>query len=271
MFQHVVVPIDGSEASWRAVPIAAKMAAFVDGTLDVVAVVGRDAVIGDATDELADGLARLGVLPVVADAQVIAGDSVSEVIADHVESRNGAICMMSSHGHGRSATVLGSVTDEVLRRLYGPIVVVGPHVQSAVADLGGRYVVPLDGSSHGDTILPVASAWWVEFDAEPWLVEVLDPKVGAGADYSESAYPARRARELSRATGREVQYDVLHDGDPAAAINGFAERIGAGMIFSSTHGRSGLQRLRLGSVAADLVRHAPCPVVLYRPPHLAEG
>jgi nucleotide-binding universal stress UspA family protein len=48
----------------------------------------------------------------------------------------------------------------------------------------------------------------------------------------------------------------------------FADRLGASLLFLTTHGRSGLDRLRLGSVAAEIVRHAACPVVMHRPPEL---
>jgi nucleotide-binding universal stress UspA family protein len=60
----------------------------------------------------------------------------------------------------------------------------------------------------------------------------------------------------------------LHDDNPANAIVDFATRSDAALIFASTHGRTAMARLRLGSVAANVVRHATCPVVLYRPPHL---
>ena len=85
MFQHLVVPIDGSAASWASVPIAARMAASVDGKLDVVTVVDRLADVGPAQADLRDGLVRLGELAVEPMAQVLASDSVARAVADHVE------------------------------------------------------------------------------------------------------------------------------------------------------------------------------------------
>jgi nucleotide-binding universal stress UspA family protein len=69
-------------------------------------------------------------------------------------------------------------------------------------------------------------------------------------------------------TGRPVEFETLHSRHPANAIAEFAESINASLIVASTHGRTGLARLAHGSVAAALVRHARCPVVLMRPPHL---
>ena len=127
MFQHLIVPIDGSEASWSAVPIAARMAAAVDGKLDVVTVVDRLADVKPARAELERGVADLGELTVEAMAHVLANDSVAKALADHLEADAGSMIVMSSHGHGRTAAVLGSTADELLRLTFGPIVVIGPH------------------------------------------------------------------------------------------------------------------------------------------------
>ena len=272
MFQHLIVPVDGSDASWRAVPIAAEYAAAVDGTLDVVTVVDRLTDITPVKADLERTLERRNDLAVVPEFHVLSGDSVAAAIARHFERSTGAMIVMSSHGHGRSAAVLGSVTDELLRSTFGPLVVVGPHVGDGAARLGGSYVVAVDGSKAGARIAPIAEAWAVEFGGVPWVVEVVDPQVHAdGIDVMESGYPARIAHEMQAISGHEVEFEVLHDAKPAHAIVEFAAGNDASLIFATTHGRSGMARLRLGSVAADIVRDAPCPVVLHRPPHLPEA
>lgn len=270
MFQQVVVPVDGSRASFDAVPIAARMAAAVDGKLDVVMVVDRLSDVTLAKDEIGRGIERLGELAVEPTQHVLARDSVALAVSDHVDGLSGATVVMSSHGHGRSAAVLGSTTDELLRAMFGPIVVVGPHAMDASAELGGAYVVPLDGSERAESILPIVGAWAVEFRATPWLVEVVPSAPPADLDIVESSYVGRRAHDLSRRIGREIEFEVLHDEHASRAITDFAEQRKASLVFLTTHGRTGLDRLRLGSVAAEVVRHAWCPVVLYRPPTLPE-
>jgi len=268
MFQQVVVPIDDSEAAWRAVPIAARMAAAVDGKLDVVTVVDRVGEVENEQSTLRSGLDRLGELPVDARPEVLVHDSIAQAIAEHVESLNGAIVVMSSHGHGRSASVLGSTTDDVLRELYGPVVVVGPHVAADAGTLDGAYIVPLDGSSLAASVLPIVSAWSVEFGGTPWLLEVIEPNAVTPSDMQDSAYVARRALETKRTTGHDVQFEAIHDKHPAEVVTRFADQENASLVFATTHGRTGMSRLRSGSVTADIVRHAHCPVVLHRPPEL---
>jgi nucleotide-binding universal stress UspA family protein len=269
MFQQLVVPVDGSVASWRAVEVAARMAQAVDGKLDVVTVVDRLADVVPARTDLREGIERFTTLPVEPTTQVLANDSVSKALADHLEAHTGATIVMSSHGHGRSAAVLGNTADELLRLTYGPIVVVGPQAADDAGRLDGNYVVPVDGSKLGEQIVPVAEAWAIEFGAVPWLVEVIDPSLHPPGDVMESAYAARVAHRIHTETGHEVEYDVLHDEKPAKAIVAFADRMEASLAFLTTHGRTGVDRIRIGSVAADVVRHASCPVVLYRPPQLA--
>ena len=268
MFQQLVVPVDGSAVSWHAVPVAARMAAAVDGKLEVVTVVDRLADVTAAQRSLREGIEQLGALAAEPMYQVLASDSVAVAISDHLDTLTGGMVVMSSHGHGRSAAVLGSVTDELLRRTYGPIVVVGPHASRTAGELDGAYVVPLDGSQRGEAILPIAGAWTVEFGGTPWLIEVLDTIGAPTGDVFESAYVGRAAHDMQSLIAHEVEFETLHGERPSRVIVDFADRLGASLVFLTTHGRSGLDRLRLGSVAAEIVRHASCPVVLHRPPHL---
>lgn len=268
MFQHLVVPIDGSTASWSAVPVAARLADAVAGSVTVVTVVNGLEDVASARRELEKGVEQFDDLAVAPCVDVLANDSVASAIATVVEETPGAMVVMSSHGHGRSAAVLGSVADDLLRRTFGPIMVIGPDVAPGVGSVEGTSLVPVDGSDTGESIIPIVEGWVAEFGGVPWVVEVVDPAVRVSPDVMESAYPARLAQRMAKTLNHPIEYDVLHDDDPATGIVSYAERIDASLIFVSTHGRSGLARLRMGSVASRIVHHAPCPVVLYRPPHL---
>jgi universal stress protein A len=58
----------------------------------------------------------------------------------------------------------------------------------------------------------------------------------------------------------------LEYGDPAKKILEVAQEIGANLIVMGTHGRTGVRRLLMGSVAEQVVRKAPCPVLTVRTP-----
>jgi len=78
-----------------------------------------------------------------------------------------------------------------------------------------------------------------------------------------------RVVELVGATDLEPALSVL-DGDPTRVIVEQAVATGADLLVMGTHGRSGFERLLIGSIAEKVSRKAPCPVLLV-PPHLAEG
>ena len=131
--------------------------------------------------------------------------------------------------------------------------------------LDGTYVVPVDGSARAKGVIPIVAAWAIEFSGTPCLVEVVDD--GHGFDIAaESSYVAAQAFQLERRIGQRIDFEVLHGPTPAHPIVEFATAHDASLIFMSTHGRTGFERLRMGSVAADVVRHSPIPVVLFRPP-----
>jgi nucleotide-binding universal stress UspA family protein len=266
MFQKLIVPVDGSRASFRAVPVAARMAAAVGGSFEVITVVDHLADVALAREALDRDLVELTDLADPIEHRVLAGETVAQTIARHVEHTPGAMVAMSAHGHGRSAAVLGSTCDAILRELFGPVIVIGPNVEDTAGRLDGTYVVPLDGSKLADGVLPIVAAWTTEFGGTPWVIEAGKEYPSYIGDVVDSSFVSSRALELRRKINRDVEFEVLHGGHIGRAITEFAEDRKTSLVFMTTHGRTGLARLRSGSVAAEVVRHAHCPVVLFRAP-----
>lgn len=270
MVQHLIVPVDGSDASWRATDVAVGLARSCDADVEIVEVVFDEADVAESTARLADRVDQHGITDLdVTTTTMVAGESVAETLALQIEAHPEAMLVMSSHGRGRSAALLGSVTEELLQLTFGPMLVVGPHVTDARFD--GPIVVAVDGSKASETVLPLAAAWGIELGVEPWIVEVTSPDVQTAADVTESAYPARLARKLASQSGHPVQFDVLHGRDVHQQVADFADSMNASMIVASTHGRTGLARFVIGSTVAAIVRHALCPVLLLRPPHMTHS
>jgi nucleotide-binding universal stress UspA family protein len=267
MVQHMIVPVDGSDESWRAVDVAVALGRRCDASVEIVEVVFDQLDTVDAEDRMTSRSAEHdGSGVTVTTSVVLAPESVSEAVAELIEQRPESTVVMASHGRGRSAALLGSVAEELLQRIYGPILVVGPHV--VTGDFSGPIIVTVDGSDASESVLPLAAAWAIELGVEPWIVEVAEADVVMSSDVADSAYPARLARRLTADSGHTVQFEVLH-GRVHDEIAQFASARGASMIVASTHGRTGMSRFVIGSTAAAFVRHAPCPILLVRPPHLS--
>lgn len=74
-----------------------------------------------------------------------------------------------------------------------------------------------------------------------------------------------RALEAVDAQAEDIDFEsALVDGSPSKEIIGYAEENGCDLIIMGTHGRSGVDRLLLGSVAERVVRSAPVPVMTFR-------
>src|SRR6056297_3011601 len=267
MVQHIIVPVDGSDASWRAADTALALARRCDASVDVAEVVFDQPDVAEAVARLTTRLSERDTAGLTVATRVeIAPESVAQTVAALVEEQPDATVVMASHGRGRSAALLGSVTEELLERIFGPVLVVGPHVTNSRFD--APIIATVDGSGASESGLPLAAAWGIELESEPWFVEVTDSGTAVSADVSESAYPARLARRLARDSGHPVQFEVLHGEHVHDEVADFASSIDASLIVASTRGRTGMSRFVIGSTAAAIVRHAPCPVLLVRPPHL---
>ncbi len=81
-------------------------------------------------------------------------------------------------------------------------------------------------------------------------------------EQAQKALDARIARYRDHVTLGPTRVEI---GDPRDRIEGVAEQIRADLIVMGTHGRRGVRRVLLGSVAESVVRTAPCPVLTLRP------
>ena len=109
--------------------------------------------------------------------------------------------------------------------------------------------------------------------AEIALIHVAIPP----APYGDTGIPPNRLVEMARTDGRKLLggirerrslstsvQDFLEEGDPAAAIVNAAREWPADLIVVGSHGRGGVSRVMLGSVAEAVVRRSPCPVLVVR-------
>jgi universal stress protein A len=138
-----------------------------------------------------------------------------------------------------------------------------------------RILVPIDFSDCSKKALAYALPLAKEHQAALTLLYVVPPAYSAGeyggVDYAqlEAGMKDGGEKELAKLVVDEVRGQVAADtltcvGSPSREIVEVARRLPADLIVISTHGRTGLKHVLLGSVAENVVRRAPCPVFVVR-------
>jgi nucleotide-binding universal stress UspA family protein len=139
-----------------------------------------------------------------------------------------------------------------------------------------RVLLPLDGSTLGEGVLPFLLEIAGPLDMAVVLLRVLEPITPIAVEGVRDVIvpdPAVRRRDAEeylapiaaslRARGVDASWEI-RSGRPDEEIVEAAHAAGADLIAMSTHGRSGLGRLLFGSVAEQVLRHADVPVFLLR-------
>ena len=133
----------------------------------------------------------------------------------------------------------------------------------------------LDGSPLSEAILPFVETWAARLHLDVALVHVVDPARHPephthAATAAEARNLERIAQDLEPSCG-PVSTEVLVSPHPATAIADFASTRPGVLLALATHGRSGLERVTMGSIAIEVVRHSTTPVLTVRPSGLLQN
>jgi nucleotide-binding universal stress UspA family protein len=124
--------------------------------------------------------------------------------------------------------------------------------------MDNRILIPLDGTESTDEVLLYVKSITPREETEITLLNVI-PGVGEG-----EASGRTHAEEIQNGLVRD-NWTTHHEtrmGDPVREIVKFAILWKATLVVMSTHGRSGLERIRQDSVTEQVVRQSPCPVFI---------
>ncbi len=296
MYKRILVPLDGSLTGDRVLPYVRNLGRKLDAKVKLFRVFDersefsypepflfQDRYGEDATLYRNEVMTSLGMTKTNLESAGVAAQAVMHepdhpeidmtdpdhdcgTPAQHIvaESKKvpDTLIVLSTHGRaGLGRWVMGSVTDKVLHSVKTPMLIIRTEDNDAFLDgTMGHIIVPLDGSKLAETILPHAVALAKGLNATLCLVRVT-----AGDNLSLEArndlkWLADRAREEGVA---EVESKVLY-GLPARAIVELTHKYPDSLVAMTTHGRSGMNRWLMGSVADKVVREAAGPVLVLR-------
>lgn len=282
--KRILVPLDGSRLSEAIIPMAEALARdyeagmvlvralYAQGSLD--AEVGAQKEAEGYLASVAKGLEARG-LPDVR--WKVWYDNPDRAIVDAARHNGVELIAMTTHGRGGLGRVLlGSVAESVVRRSPVPVLLIRGELSWTPGTIG-RIVVPLDGSELSEAVLPAVERLAGPFDFTVDLLHAVEPlSATAVAEVSTqtgehimdlrvadaNTYLAKVVAALE-AKGLRVRPEVRL-GPAAEVIVEYARRERPGLVAMSTHGRSGLNRLFLGSVAERVLRGVPVPLLLWK-------
>ena len=299
MFKKILVPLDGSKLSERALGPALALAQQVGGEVILLSVpvlkhmfvmdkAGHGLLLPD--DSRKDSQRELTeYLQTVVESQthpeftlrtkVIDGDEAS-VIVDTAVAENIDLIVMSTHGRsGFQHWLLGSITERVLHSAPCPVLIVRSSQPIS------RVLFPLDGSELAKCALEPGFEIAAKLGCQATLFNVIEHfyvstadadrlesvEAGLGRQLEESLFTKNEAylqiikQRYEQMVDQEIHI-ALAEGPTAKRILGFAENWNADLIVMATHGRTGLRRWLYGSVTEKVLRGAHCHMLVIRPP-----
>src|SRR5918997_278725 len=242
----------------------------------------QNAWIQVAKTDLDEAAALLSGSDVAVEQMVAEGEPDEEIVA--ATARRGVeMIAMASHGRGAvGRAIFGSVADRVARTTPVPILILRtPEEDADHSVIVSRIVVPLDGSEIAERALPIASELARQLPAPVHVVRAVDATstlpLAAGVFGAAPAVNAEVTDQIWQEADAEARSTVtaavsrlqaegvdasgaILNGSPFFAINEATQP--GDLLLLTSHGRGGVRRWLLGSVAETLVREANAPVML---------
>lgn len=298
MYRKMLVPLDGSELAELALPYAEELAAKL-GTEIVLAqavntpkdaedtalhVYLRGAAAATARNVMKHA-PKLGLPEIQTRTEVLVGDP-AEALLNYAEKQSVDLIVMATHGRtGIRRWALGSVATKIVTAADCPVVLIrAKAARKDVREKGAirRLLVPLDGTKAGEKVLPHVRELVAKLKAEVTFFQAIQPLYNAVATTDGIVYVPYTPEEmksfvtsaegyLARVSAPFRELGVLvHQkvslGDPAEEIIRFADESGADLVAMATHGRTGIHRWMIGSVADKVLRAGNTPIFMVRTP-----
>lgn len=287
--RRIVVGIDGSEHSRRALVWAAQHAAWHHVGLDVVHAWSVPYVPYGAGAEVDPSAAEHGAHD-LAESEIgwltahgSTPDDLAEVLVEDepgsalvAKSADAELVVVGTRGRNRLAgLILGSVSQRCVDHAECPVAVIPSSWDQAI---GRRVVAGIDGSEHSRKALQWAFAEAASRHVDLQVVHAFgydpvvfpyDPTIAAERHEQEKASNALLEEAVateaahSEASPRSIELVAAAGAAGAALVEAAG---GAGLLVVGSRGRSTFRTLIAGSVAQYCARYAPCPVVVIRPP-----
>ena len=299
MPSKILVPLDGSKTAEKILTCARYLAAKFKIPLELLTAIDIAEIGAHMSAEntrhldtmITDGLRRsesylrtvAGTFHDVEVKYTVEKGRPADVIIEKGAADKAMMIAMATHGRsGLDRFLLGSVAEKVLRGSANPLLLVRASKDAKAEETAGfqTIIVPLDGSEVAERILPAVAdiakvlasavvlfrAYHIPYTAyagDEGVYAVNYDEVIAGIRDEAKEYLEKKVAEV-RSSGIEKVSCLAKEGLAADEIIALGNQTPDALIAMCSHGRSGVKRWVLGSVAETVVRHSNDPVLVVR-------
>jgi nucleotide-binding universal stress UspA family protein len=294
MFEHMLVPLDGSHLAECVLPHVIALSHAFGARVTLLRVLERAATAGrgqsvdplgwhmrkvEATSYL-DGVGtRLQEVGLRTERILLEGQAAERII-EFARTHDVGLILVSSHGRsGLSYWNVSSVVEKIILTSRVPTMIVRAYLP-VISDLAGlryqRLLVPLDCSQRAECALPLATTLTRFYESQLLLAHVVArPEMPRRAPLTEEEIElANRLMEHNRLEASrcleqlrsqlhpDVQLHLLVGGNVAAALHELVKREDVDLVVLSAHGYSGGTRWPYGSVALNFIAYGTTPLLI---------
>ncbi len=300
-YRSLLVPLDGSPFAEQALPLALSIArnsgallrvALVHHPVPALATALEVPEIEAQLDQEArvreqgylngvvERLRHQANVPVTA---ILLDGAVADALETEIEGSGTDLVVITTHGRGPlSRFWLGSVADQLVRRLHVSVLLVRPVGEKPQEPRLRRILIALDGSPFAEQAIAAATALGEPFKAAYALLVAVEPALPVADPAGLMLLPVSPDTEVKRREAAErylagIADRLKQEGVAAtthvaegtvatAAILEQAEALNVDLVALASHGTGGFERLVIGSVADKVIRGSLHPTLVVRPP-----
>ena len=261
-YRAIIATTDGSDLSTLGLRGGARLAAQTGAALHVfhaLSVRSDESEVRSLVEEILGDMEHQLVVE-----EVPGSETPAAAAAAYAAQLGSAVICLGTHGRGGvGSAVLGSTALSLVSQHRRSIVAFGPEAASPMAIV--RVVACVDGSEFSELSLGEGVRWAAALGVPLWLVQVVPSGLPEYVAAFEHTYVHNLAKGLA-GSHLKLEWEVLHSSSPSRALLEMFGEDAATLLVMATHGRRGMQKILLGSVATEVVRNSWGPVALVVPP-----
>jgi nucleotide-binding universal stress UspA family protein len=294
MFEHILLPLDGSTLAERVLPHAVALVKAFNSQLTLLRVIHNveedqnniinpvdwqmrkseaEAYIKSVQDRLAD-------IDVSCNMKIIEGSPPQQII-EFARNEDVKLIILSSHGSsGVSAWNINSTVQKVLLRAFMPVMIIRAYKEDFDSLVGLKYnrlLLPLDGSKRAECILPLAESICDAQDSKVFLTHIIEEpnlprQTPIGEDVQSILEQLKEINFKEANTYLEQisnQFDPSHvetiieySDKPSISIHNIIDREQVDLVMLSAHGYSGGSRWPYGKIALSFIVYGTTPLII---------